>query len=110
MKARVKKWGNSAAVRIPASIMHAAGLAIDEPVDVREEAGKIIIEPLHRKIYDFRRCTDGARSPFSRLSAAPSRPRSPRSCPLRREDPQVALAGSLTTAPRLCRRVESAQV
>ena len=53
MKARVKKWGNSASVRIPAAVMQAAQLRLDEPVDVREEAGRIVIEPLRRKEYDL---------------------------------------------------------
>jgi antitoxin MazE len=53
MKATVKKWGNSAAVRIPASVMQAMHLDLDEVVDVREEAGRIVIEPLRRKAYDL---------------------------------------------------------
>src|ERR1700730_773284 len=46
MKVVVKKWGTSASVRIPASIMAAAALSLDQPVDVREEAGRIVIEPI----------------------------------------------------------------
>jgi antitoxin MazE len=46
MRMTVKKWGNSAAVRIPASIMEVARLAIDQAVDVRLEGGRIIIEPV----------------------------------------------------------------
>ncbi len=53
MKATVRKWGNSAAVRIPASVLQAAALALDEDVDVREEAGRIVIEPVRRKSYDL---------------------------------------------------------
>ncbi|MGH9715037.1 MAG: AbrB/MazE/SpoVT family DNA-binding domain-containing protein [Candidatus Acidiferrales bacterium] len=49
MKAVVRKWGNSASVRIPAAVMQAVPLEMDEPVDVREEAGRVIIEPLRRK-------------------------------------------------------------
>tara|TARA_R110002074_G_scaffold92570_1_gene202156 strand:- start:11262 stop:11504 length:243 start_codon:yes stop_codon:yes gene_type:complete len=45
MRVIVKKWGNSASVRIPAAIMQAAKLSLDTPVDVREENGRIIIEP-----------------------------------------------------------------
>jgi len=41
----VKKWGNSASVRIPAAIMEAAHLDLDDAVDVREESGRIVIEP-----------------------------------------------------------------
>ena len=51
MRATVKKWGNSAAVRIPASVMEAMHLDLDEIVDVREEKGRIVIEPVHQKAY-----------------------------------------------------------
>ena len=51
MKATVKKWGNSAAVRIPSSVMEAMRLHLDEVVDVREEKGRIVIEPLQQKTY-----------------------------------------------------------
>ena len=52
MRAVVKKWGNSASVRIPAAVLKAAHLGLDEPVDVREESGRIVIEPAWRKEYD----------------------------------------------------------
>lgn len=53
MKAVVRKWGNSASVRIPASVMKAAKLDLDEAVEVREEAGRIVIEPVRRRDYDL---------------------------------------------------------
>ncbi|HTU32667.1 MAG TPA: AbrB/MazE/SpoVT family DNA-binding domain-containing protein [Candidatus Acidoferrum sp.] len=53
MRAAVKKWGNSASVRIPKTVLQAAELDLDDAVDVREESGRIIIEPLHRKEYDL---------------------------------------------------------
>ena len=53
MRATVKKWGNSAAVRIPASVMQATRLHLDVVVDVREEAGRIVIEPVRQKTYDL---------------------------------------------------------
>jgi antitoxin MazE len=49
----VKKWGNSAAVRIPASVLEAAQVRLDQPVDVREEGGRIVIEPLRPARYDI---------------------------------------------------------
>jgi antitoxin MazE len=55
MRVTVKKWGNSAAVRIPAAIMEATRLDVDAAVDVREEAGRIVIEPVRRKTYDLRK-------------------------------------------------------
>ncbi len=53
MQGVVKKWGNSAAVRIPASVLEAAHLSLDQPVDVREEGGRVVIEPLHSARYDI---------------------------------------------------------
>jgi antitoxin MazE len=55
MRVTVKKWGNSAAVRIPAAIMEAASLSLDDAVDVREEGGRIVIEPLRQREYDLAR-------------------------------------------------------
>jgi len=46
MRMVVKKWGNSAAVRIPSSVMAAAALDVDQVVDVREEGGCVVIEPI----------------------------------------------------------------
>jgi antitoxin MazE len=51
MKATVKKWGNSAAVRIPASVMDAMHLHLDDAVEVRAEKGRIVIEPVRQKTY-----------------------------------------------------------
>ncbi|MBX3560636.1 MAG: AbrB/MazE/SpoVT family DNA-binding domain-containing protein [Sphingomonas sp.] len=44
MNMHVRRWGNSAAVRIPAATLEAAGLKPDDPVEVREENGRIVIE------------------------------------------------------------------
>ena len=46
MRAIVKKWGNSAAIRIPSGIMKAVRLGLDEAVDVREQGGQIVIKPI----------------------------------------------------------------
>jgi antitoxin MazE len=46
MQAQVRKWGNSASVRIPASVMAAARLQVDQLVDIREDNGRIVIEPV----------------------------------------------------------------
>ncbi len=51
MEVTVKKWGNSAAVRIPASVMAAAHVDLNQAVEVREEQGRIVIEPVRRKAY-----------------------------------------------------------
>lgn len=46
MRITVKKWGNSAAVRLPAAVLEAANLKLEQQVDIREENGRIVIEPV----------------------------------------------------------------
>lgn len=46
MRVTVKKWGNSAAVRIPVSVLRETQLAVDDAVEVRGEDGHILIEPV----------------------------------------------------------------
>jgi antitoxin MazE len=53
MKVLVKKWGNSAAVRIPVAVMEAAHLNLDQIVDVKEEHGRIVIEPDRSKDFSL---------------------------------------------------------
>lgn len=53
MRVTVRKWGNSASVRIPASIMEAAHIRLDQQVDVQEERGRIIIEPVRAPAFDL---------------------------------------------------------
>jgi antitoxin MazE len=59
MKVLVKKWGNSAAVRIPAAVMTAASLELDQAVDVREEDGRIVIEPVPQAALSLDALLDG---------------------------------------------------
>jgi len=59
MRVVVKKWGNSASVRIPAAVMAAARLSLDQPVEVREEEGRIVIEPVREAGYDLAALIDG---------------------------------------------------
>ena len=54
----VKKWGNSAAVRIPTAIMALAQLRIDDVVDVHEDNGRIIIEPVRTHSYNLQQLLD----------------------------------------------------
>ena len=44
MKQHVRRWGKSHAVRIPASVLAAAGMKIGDPVYLRAANGRITIE------------------------------------------------------------------
>ena len=58
MRVNVKKWGNSAAVRIPAAVMEAADCRVEDTVDVRAEGGKIVIELVRETDYDLDQLID----------------------------------------------------
>ncbi len=58
MRLHIRKWGNSASVRIPASVMASASIAVDQLVDVREEGGVIVIEPIRAPAYDLNALLD----------------------------------------------------
>jgi antitoxin MazE len=53
MRVIVKKWGNSAAVRIPSGIMEAAQITLDDALDMREQDGEIVITPIRTDMVDL---------------------------------------------------------
>lgn len=48
MQVVIKKWGNCAAVRLPAAVMKSANFKIDQPVEVEEHEGSITLRPAAR--------------------------------------------------------------
>jgi antitoxin MazE len=53
MRVVVKKRGSAAVIRIPLHVLGAVKIKIDDPVDIREEQGRIVIEPLPPTSYDL---------------------------------------------------------
>ena len=53
MRVTIKKWANSAAVLLPASVMQAARLDLGEIVDVRGDRGRIVIERIRPNRYQL---------------------------------------------------------
>lgn len=49
MQIIVKKWGNCAAVRLPAAVMKSLNLHIDQAVDVEQRDGIITLRPVARR-------------------------------------------------------------
>ncbi|WP_367372182.1 AbrB/MazE/SpoVT family DNA-binding domain-containing protein [Pseudomonas lini] len=50
MKSNIKKWGNSLALRLPASILGGTVFELDLEVDVRVEGNRMIIEPVREPL------------------------------------------------------------
>ncbi|WP_312213704.1 type II toxin-antitoxin system antitoxin MazE [Pseudescherichia sp.] len=46
IRSNVKRWGNSPAIRIPATLMQALNLNIDDEVKIDLVEGKLVIEPV----------------------------------------------------------------
>ncbi len=51
MQARIQKWGNSLALRIPQAFAAAAGLSQDSPVELTLEEGRLVIKPIPAHSY-----------------------------------------------------------
>lgn len=45
MRVEVRKWGNSAAVRVPAPALRDAGLRVGQSLELRVEGGCLVLEP-----------------------------------------------------------------
>ncbi|MQT13078.1 AbrB/MazE/SpoVT family DNA-binding domain-containing protein [Segnochrobactrum spirostomi] len=58
MRVDVKKWGKSAAVRIPAALMSAADFRVDDTVDIRAEGGRVVMELIREPDYDIDQLLD----------------------------------------------------
>lgn len=53
MQTKIKKWGNSLALRIPKSFALSANLRQDELVDISIDKERIIITPIGEKEYSL---------------------------------------------------------
>jgi antitoxin MazE len=46
METQIKRWGNSAAIRIPSSILSDINLTIDSQINIEVKGNSIVIEPV----------------------------------------------------------------
>jgi antitoxin MazE len=53
IRASVGKWGNSAAVRLPATIMTQANFSAQQPINILLSKGRIILEPVNSPEFDL---------------------------------------------------------
>jgi antitoxin MazE len=59
MKVRVKKWGNSLAIRIPKSVVADANLQNDTQVDIIFMEGKIVLNPIPTEQFSLEKLVAG---------------------------------------------------
>ncbi len=53
MRVEVQKWGNSAAVRVPALALKDAGMQVGQSLELRVEGGRLVIEPAAESLEDL---------------------------------------------------------
>ena len=51
MRTTIKKWGNSAALRLPAATLARAGLEVNSPVEIQSTEGKLVVSAVQAPAY-----------------------------------------------------------
>lgn len=59
MQTKIKKWGNSLALRIPKLLALDANLKLNKVVDISIDKGSIIITPIDEKEYSLEKLLEG---------------------------------------------------
>ena len=59
MRSKIKKWGNSLALRIPKLLALDANLKLNKLVDLSIDKGSIIIVPIDEKEYSLEKLLEG---------------------------------------------------
>jgi antitoxin MazE len=53
MESVIRKWGNSPALRLPVSVLKAAGYRLEQKVEIVVTRGRIVIQPSAKVEYDL---------------------------------------------------------
>ncbi len=59
MEAVIRKWGNSPALRLPTTVLKAAGYRLEQKVQLVVSRGRIVIQPSEKVEYDLDELVNG---------------------------------------------------
>jgi len=59
MRGVIRKWGNSAAVRLPSSMLKSLRVGIDDLMEMRVERGCLILQPVRAQEYTLTQLVGG---------------------------------------------------
>ena len=65
MRTTINKWGNSAALRLPAATLARAGLQVNSPVEIYSTEGKLVVSAVQAPEYTLKELLD--KCPSSRM-------------------------------------------
>ncbi|MGB5102013.1 MAG: PbsX family transcriptional regulator [Steroidobacteraceae bacterium] len=74
MESVIRKWGNSPALRLPVSVLKAAGYRLEQKVEIVVTRGRIVIQPSARVEYDLDELVGGITAANSHGEASFGRP------------------------------------
>jgi len=59
MRGVIRKWGNSAAVRLPSSMLKSLRIGVDDLVEMRVERGNLVLRPVRSQEYTLTQLVGG---------------------------------------------------
>jgi antitoxin MazE len=59
MRGVIRKWGNSAAIRLPSSMLKSLRVGIDDLMEMRVERGNLILQPVRAQQYTLTQLVGG---------------------------------------------------
>ncbi len=74
MEGVIRKWGNSPALRLPASAIRDADFSLEQKVNIVVTRGRIVIEPSNRVEYDLDELLDGITTKNSHVEISFGKP------------------------------------
>ncbi|MFA7669185.1 MAG: AbrB/MazE/SpoVT family DNA-binding domain-containing protein [Burkholderiaceae bacterium] len=59
MRGVIRKWGNSAAIRLPSSMLKTLRVGVDDLMEMRVERGNLILQPVRAQEYTLMQLVGG---------------------------------------------------
>lgn len=62
MRGVIRKWGNSAAIRLPSSMLKSLRVGVDDLMEMRVEHDSLVLEPVRNQEYTLTQLVGGIKS------------------------------------------------
>lgn len=62
MRGVIRKWGNSAAIRLPSSMLKSLRVGVDDLMEMRVERGSLVLQPVRTQEYTLTQLVGGIKT------------------------------------------------
>lgn len=62
MRGVIRKWGNSAAIRLPSSMLKTLRVGVDDLMEMRVERNSLVLEPVRNQEYTLNQLVGGIKT------------------------------------------------